>query len=90
MPGTPSSKALGAPSRKVIVDFPAALYAETQRAVTELAIKRSVLIRDAVSEYLRQLERQKLARELAEGYRANADLNRTISEDFIHVDAENF
>ena len=79
-----------ATSRKIIVEFPPALYAETQRAVTELATKRSILIRDAVSEYLRRLERQNLARELAEGYRANAELNRTISEDFIHVDAENF
>jgi metal-responsive CopG/Arc/MetJ family transcriptional regulator len=85
-----TSKASATTSRKIIVEFPAALYEETQRAVTELATKRSILIRDAVSEYLRRLERQNLARELAEGYRANAELNRTISEDFIHVDAENF
>jgi metal-responsive CopG/Arc/MetJ family transcriptional regulator len=38
-------------SRKIIVDFPAALYEETQKAVQELSIKRSVLIRKAISEY---------------------------------------
>ena len=76
-------------SRKIIVDFPAALYEETQKAVQELSIKRSVLIRKAVSEYLHRLARRKLARELVEGYRANAALNREISEDFVHADADN-
>jgi metal-responsive CopG/Arc/MetJ family transcriptional regulator len=76
-------------SRKIIVDFPETLYEETQRAVQELSVKRSVLIREAVREYLHRLARRKLARELAEGYRANAVLNRQVSEDFIHVDAEN-
>ena len=88
MPTTATAKA-SASSRKVIVEFPAALYEETQRAVKELSVKRSVLIRDAVHEYLRRLQRQKLARELAEGYRANAELNQRISEEFRHVDAEN-
>ena len=81
------SKALAA--RKIIVEFPADLYEETQRAVEELSVKRSALIRDAVSEYLRRLARRKLARELADGYRANAALNRQISEEFIHVDGDN-
>jgi metal-responsive CopG/Arc/MetJ family transcriptional regulator len=76
-------------SRKIIVDFPETLYEETQRAVQELSVKRSVLIREAVREYLHRLARRKLARELAEGYRANAVLNRQVSEDFIHVDTEN-
>jgi len=76
-------------SRKIIVEFPDALYQETQRTVAELSIKRSALIRDAVSEYLRRLRHRKLARELAEGYRANAELNRTVSDEFKYVDAEN-
>jgi hypothetical protein len=29
------------------------------------------------------------ARELADGYRANAALNQEISEEFIHADADN-
>ena len=76
-------------TRKIIVEFPDALYLETQKAVQELSMKRSAFIRDAVREYLHRLARRKLARELAEGYRANAPLNRQISEDFIHVDADN-
>jgi metal-responsive CopG/Arc/MetJ family transcriptional regulator len=87
MPGRTVSKPPA--SRKIIVDFPSALYEETQKAVQELSVKRSVLIREAVSEYLRRLARRKLATELAEGYRANAALNQQISEEFIHVDADN-
>jgi metal-responsive CopG/Arc/MetJ family transcriptional regulator len=75
-------------TRKIIVDFPDALYLETQKAVQELSMKRSAFIREAVREHLHRLARRKLERELAEGYRANAALNRQISEDFIHVDAD--
>ena len=87
MPGSAVSKVSA--SRKIIVDFPGALYEETQKAVQELSIKRSVLIRKAISEYLHRMARRKLARELVEGYRANAALNREVSEDFVHVDADN-
>jgi len=52
-------------------------------------VKRSALIRKVVREYLHRLARSKLARELAEGYRANGALNRQISEEFVHVDADN-
>jgi len=87
MPGSAVSKVSA--SRKIIVDFRGALYEETQKAVQELSIKRSVLIRKAISEYLHRMARRKLARELVEGYRANAALNREVSEDFVHVDADN-
>ena len=87
MPSTSISKASA--SKKVIVDFPDALYQDMQRAVHEFSVKRSVLIREAVGEYLRRRARRKLAGELADGYRANAALNQQISEEFIHVDAEN-
>jgi metal-responsive CopG/Arc/MetJ family transcriptional regulator len=60
-----------------------------QKAAQELSMKRSALIRDAVRQYLHRFARRKPARELAEGYRANASLNRQISEEFIHVDADN-
>ncbi|MBZ5594916.1 MAG: hypothetical protein LAP39_21950 [Acidobacteriia bacterium] len=78
-----------AASRKVIVEFPHALYEETQRAVAELSVTRSVFIRDAVHQYLRRLQQQKLAHELAEGYRANAELHQRISDEFKYLDAEN-
>ena len=71
------------------MDFPDDLYQEAQMAVAELSVNRSTLIRDAVWEYLRRLERRKLARDLAEGYRANAKLNQRISAEFRHIEAEN-
>jgi metal-responsive CopG/Arc/MetJ family transcriptional regulator len=85
MPGTAACRA----SRKIIVDFPDALYEKTQKAAQELSVTRSGLIREAVHEYLRRMERRKLARELAEGYCANAHLNQELSEEFVHVDADN-
>jgi len=87
MPSPAKSKA--STTRKIIVDFPDALYLETQKAVQELSMKRSAFIRDAVRDHLHRLARRKLARELAEGYRANAALNRQISEEFVYVDANN-
>ena len=69
--------------------FPDALYERLQKAVQKCSVKRSALIREAVRQYLHRLARRKLARELAEGYRANAVLNRQISEEFIHIDADN-
>lgn len=89
LPRTHKTKNAPRASRKVIVDFPGDLYDKTQKAVSELSIKRSVLIRNAVYDYLRRLERRKLAEELAEGYRANAGLHRKVSDDFKYVDAEN-
>jgi metal-responsive CopG/Arc/MetJ family transcriptional regulator len=84
MPRPATSRASA--SRKITVDFPNALYEQTQKAAQELSVTRSGLICEAVSEYLRRTERRKLARELAEGYRANACLNQKLSEEFVHVE----
>ena len=75
-------------SRKVIIDFPAALYAQTEAATAALSINRSTLIRSAVEDFLHRLRRDKLEKELAEGYIANASQARQTAEDFSHVDAE--
>jgi metal-responsive CopG/Arc/MetJ family transcriptional regulator len=74
--------------RKVIVEFPATLYAETERATTELSINRSTLIRSAVREYLDKWHREELEKELAEGYSANASQARETAEAFSHVDSK--
>ena len=76
-------------SKKLIIEFPGELYARTERAVADLAVNRSVLIRSAVEFYLDNLNRQKLERELAEGYSANASLSRRIAEEFAYSDSEN-
>ena len=44
MPG--AAKSRPSTTRKIIVDFPDALYLETQKAVQELSMKRSAFIRD--------------------------------------------
>jgi metal-responsive CopG/Arc/MetJ family transcriptional regulator len=76
------------PARKIVIDFPAALFQETERAVQELSTNRSVLIRSAVEMYLRVRQREKLERQIAESSAANAEFDRQLVEDFAHVDAE--
>jgi metal-responsive CopG/Arc/MetJ family transcriptional regulator len=75
------------PARKIVIDFPAALFQETERAVQELSTNRSVLIRSAVEMYLRVRQREKLERQIAESFAANAEFDRQLVEDFAHVDA---
>jgi metal-responsive CopG/Arc/MetJ family transcriptional regulator len=81
-----ASAAMG--TKRVIVEFPHDLFAQTEMVVRELEISRSSLIRSAVENYLKQLNQQRLERDLAEGYAANAVLDRQICTDFSHVDAE--
>jgi metal-responsive CopG/Arc/MetJ family transcriptional regulator len=79
-----------AASRKVVVDFPAPLFRETERVVAEIGINRSKLIRCAVEQYLETLQRKRLEQELAAGYMANSALDRRIAEEFSAVDYEAF
>lgn len=74
--------------KKVIVEFSEQLLRRTEAAATELETDRSKLIRNAVEAFLSALERQKLERELAEAYAANAPLALQICEEFSHVDGE--
>jgi metal-responsive CopG/Arc/MetJ family transcriptional regulator len=75
-------------ARKIAIDFPAPLFQETERAVHELSMNRSTLIRSAVEMYLRVWRREKLERQIAESFSANAEFDRRLVEDFAHVDAE--
>jgi metal-responsive CopG/Arc/MetJ family transcriptional regulator len=84
VPATTSAKQ----ARKIVVDFPAPLFQETERAAHELSMNRSVLIRSAVEMYLRVRQREKLERQIAESFSANAEFDRQLVEDFAHVDAE--
>ena len=79
-----------AASRKVVVDFPAPLFRETERAVAEIGTSRSNLIRCAVEQYLEALQRKRLEQELAAGYVANSALDRRIAEEFSAADYETF
>jgi metal-responsive CopG/Arc/MetJ family transcriptional regulator len=75
-------------ARKIVIDFPAPLFQETEHAVHELSMNRSVLIRSAVEMYLRVRQREKLERQIAESFAANAEFDRQLVEDFAHLDAE--
>jgi metal-responsive CopG/Arc/MetJ family transcriptional regulator len=75
-------------SVKVAIDFPAALFEETEAAVRELATTRSSLIRIAVESFLRSRKRTRLEGEIAASFSANAESERQLVEEFKHVDAE--
>jgi len=74
--------------RKVIVELPASLYAETEKATAQLSINRSTLIRSALQEYLDKWRKVELESELAEGYIANASQARQTAEAFSQIDSE--
>jgi len=77
-------------SRKVVVDFPAPLFRETERVAAETGTSRSKLIRCAVEQYLEAVQRKRLEQELAAGYAANSALDTRIAEEFSAVDHGTF
>jgi len=51
-------------------------------------MNRSTLIRSAVEMYLRVWQREKLERQIAESFSANAEFDSQLVKDFAHVEAE--
>ncbi|MFW6140905.1 MAG: hypothetical protein ACOC5S_06085 [Acidobacteriota bacterium] len=49
----------------------------------------SKFIRDAAREKVKKIERQKLEERLKDGYKAKAEINKKICNDFKYVDGEN-
>jgi metal-responsive CopG/Arc/MetJ family transcriptional regulator len=78
----------GRQAKKVAVDFPAALFQETERAAQELSTSRSSFIRSAVERFLDELRQQKLERELAAGYIANDSQAASVAEEFARLDTD--
>jgi metal-responsive CopG/Arc/MetJ family transcriptional regulator len=76
--------------KRVMVEFPQPLYQRVEEAAEEMAVNRSKLIRLALESYLEARQKEKLEQQLAEGYIANAGLNRAMSEEFSHIDGESF
>jgi len=74
----------------VAVELPEPLFDRAERASRELSINRSELVRQAVERFIEELQRARLERELAEGYLANAKLDRAIAKEFAAVDGESF
>ena len=77
-----------ASAKKIILYFPLHLLERTDNAAHLLHTDRSKLIREAVEEKVRHLERERLALELREGYIANADLDSRICREFEAADFE--
>ena len=75
-------------SKKVVIDFPASLFNETEWAVHELSMNRSHLIRHAVEQFLAELRKKNLEKELMAGYIANAAQVAKAAEAFAYVDAD--
>jgi metal-responsive CopG/Arc/MetJ family transcriptional regulator len=74
--------------KKVVTDFPLPLYQETERAARELSMNRSRFIRSAVETFLRNREREKLERAIAESLVANAELDRQLVDEFKYPDSD--
>ncbi len=77
-------------TKKILVEFPEDLLQETQQIASDLATDRSKVIRRAVRFYLQKRKNARIARALAEGYQAFADLDRRIVAEFDGVDSESF
>ena len=78
----------GSMAVKVAVDFPAPLYRETERAVRELSMNRSHLIRHAVERFLVDLHKERLEKELAAGYQANDRQISRSAEEFAYLESD--
>ena len=74
--------------RKNII-FPEKLISRFNAVNGESGIDFSTFVRTALEEKIKHLEKLKLEKELAEGYAANANLDRATCDDFRFVDGEN-
>jgi len=74
--------------RKNII-FPVDLISRFEEEKRKSGVDFSNFVRDAVDEKLKQIEKERLEKELKEGYQANAELDRSTCEEFRFVDGEN-
>jgi hypothetical protein len=74
--------------RKNII-FPIDLISRFKKENRRLGVDFSNFVRDAIDEKLKRIEKERLEKELKEGYQANADLDRATCEEFKFVDGEN-
>lgn len=75
---------------RVLIEFPAGLLQQTDEVARSLHRNRSELIRSAVEKLLNEMEAEKLEKQLAAAYSANAEMNRKLSKEFEAVDREGF
>ena len=75
-------------AKRVVIDFPEPLLRNADHMANELRTNRSRLIRSAVKEFLERRERQKLNRELAAGYAANAASALVVADEMMESERE--
>jgi hypothetical protein len=78
----------GRRTKKVISDFPLALYRETDQAASELNLSRSGIIRRAMEELLRNRRLSKLRSDIDDYFDTHAEFERRVMQDFQHVDTD--
>ena len=71
------------------INFPYEVVAKINHFVKEQRTDFSKFVRDAAEERIKKLEKEKLERELIEGYKANAELDKRTCDDFKYIDSEN-
>jgi metal-responsive CopG/Arc/MetJ family transcriptional regulator len=75
--------------RRINLDLTSIQYEEMANLMAEKGMKLSQFIREAVDEYIAKIEREKLEKELKQGYLAKAKLNIKTCQEFEPVDGEN-
>jgi metal-responsive CopG/Arc/MetJ family transcriptional regulator len=73
---------------KVSSDFPQSLLERADKAIEELHVSRSELVRAAVEDFLTRRERQRVEKEIEEYFRANADFEKQVMQEFQPVDTD--
>ena len=69
-------------NRRVLIELPSHLLDRAERAARDLQTNRSELIRNAVEQFLNDMEAKEFERLLAAAYAANADINRALAAEF--------
>ncbi len=69
-------------NERLLIEFPSQLLDRVEQAARDLRTNRSELIRSAVEQFLNDIEAKGFERQLAAGYAANADLNRSLAAEF--------
>jgi metal-responsive CopG/Arc/MetJ family transcriptional regulator len=77
-------------NERVLIEFPSQLLDRAEQAARDLQTNRSELIRNAVEQFLNDMQAKEFERQLAAAYAANADMNRALAAEFAAADPEGF
>jgi len=77
-----------AKAKRIVIEFPTPLLDAADHAPAQLSVNRSSLIREALRQYVGKLQRQKLEKELAEGYVANAASARVLADELMAAERD--